>query len=246
MKKEEKAKSPIGNCTRIFNRRLPSAASSQSRDEPAPTKSHRLKPLFLLFSFFLVACSSKDLPSPWQSQDIGAISVPGNASELKGVFILSGTLDIWGTSDGCHYTWQKLEGDGTIIARVLSVEKTQNHAKGGLAIRESFESGSRHATLVVTPTDGTQFLSRVKESGVTTSQKTGLNKGAMPYWLKLVRHGNNLTGFESTNGKDWTQTGTISIPFPENLFIGLVASSHQKDKLCAVAFDHVSLNLPSK
>jgi regulation of enolase protein 1 (concanavalin A-like superfamily) len=205
-----------------------------------------MKCLLFLFAFFLVACSSEDLPSPWQSQDIGAISVSGNASELKGVFILSGTLDIWGTSDGCHFTWQQLEGDGTIIARVLSVEKTQNHAKGGLAIRESLEPGSRHATMVVTPTDGTQFLSRVNENGVTTSQKTGLNKGTMPYWLKLVRNGNHLTGFESVNGMDWTQTGTISISLPENVFIGLVASSHQKDKLCAVAFDQVSLNIPSK
>jgi hypothetical protein len=62
----------------------------------------------------------------------------------------------------------------------------------------------------------------------------------------LVRTGCQLTGFESTDGKNWAQTGTISIPLPENVFIGLVASSHQNDKLCAVAFDLVSLNLPSK
>ncbi len=98
-----------------------------------------MKCLLLPISCLLVACSSKDLPSPWEHQDIGAVTVPCNASELKGTFILSGTLDIWGTSDGGHFAWRKLEGDGTMIAHVLSVENTQNHAKGGLAIRESLE-----------------------------------------------------------------------------------------------------------
>jgi len=125
--------------------------------------------------------SSADLPSPWKHQDIGAVTVAGGANVGDDVITLKGTRDIWGTSDGCHFAWQQLKSDGEIVARVLSVEPTQNHAKGGVAIRESLDPDARHATMVHTPTDGTQFLVREEKGGKTTSQKTGLNKRKATY-----------------------------------------------------------------
>src|SRR4051812_37879948 len=166
-----------------------------------------------------VSCA--ELPSPWKHQDIGAVTVSGSAGAADDVITLQGTLDIWGTSDGCHFAWQPLKGDGEIVARVLSVEPTQNHAKGGVATRESLDAEARHASMVNTPTDGTQFLVREEKSGKTTSQKTGLNKGKAPYWVKLVRAGDKLTGFESLDGKEWVQTGTSMLKLPETVFVGL-------------------------
>ena len=198
-------------------------------------------------TFALVrAANSTSLPAPWKHQDIGAISIAGRASVAEGVFTLAGTLDIWGMKDGCHFAWQPLNGDGTIVARVLSVEATQNHAKGGVAIRASLDADAPHASMVDTPTDGAQFLSRVQAAGATTSQKTALNKGKMPYWVKLVRAGDTITGYESADGKEWTQSGTANVKLPATVHIGLVASSHQTDKLCAAAFDHVSITRSHK
>ena len=191
------------------------------------------------------AADAPALPSPWQHQDIGAVTLAGSASAAGDVFTLKGTLDIWGMSDGCHFAWQTLKGDGSIVARVLSVELS-GHAKGALAIRESVDAGSRHATMCVTPTDGSQFLVRAETGAITTVQKTGLNKGTMPYWLKLVRAGDQLTGYESTDGKEWTQTGTTMLKLPESVLIGLTASSHLKDTLCTVPFDHVTVTPGAK
>src|SRR5262245_61052149 len=109
---------------------------------------------FVACIWFVQSVHSAELSLPWQHKDIGAVTVAGDASEVGDVFTLKGTLDIWGTSDGCHFVWRPLKGDGEIVARVLSVEQTQNHAKGGIAIRESLEAGARHATMVDTPTDG--------------------------------------------------------------------------------------------
>src|SRR4051794_18419130 len=213
-----------------------------------------LKPCLLSSGFLcLIACislnsnaDSTELPSPWQHQDIGTVTVTGTATAAGDAFTLKGTLDIWGTSDGCHFAWQRLNGDGEIVARVLSVEPTQNHAKGGVAIRESLDPDARHATMVNTPTDGTQFLVREEKSGKTTSQKTGLNKGKAPYWVKLVRAGDTITGFESLDGKEWAQTGTTMLKLPESVYVGLVASSHVQDKTCAVSFDRVNVIVNSK
>ncbi len=192
------------------------------------------------------AADSPDLPAPWQNRDIGAVTVAGSASAADGVFTLKGTLDIWGTNDGCHFAWQMLKGDGAIIARVLSVEHTQGHAKGGVAIRESLAADARHATMVDTPMDGTQFLVREETGGKTTVQRTDLHKGTMPYWVKLVRTGDKLTGYESTDGKDWKQTGSATLKLPETVYIGLVASSHLKDKLCSAALDQVTVSKESE
>jgi regulation of enolase protein 1 (concanavalin A-like superfamily) len=190
--------------------------------------------------------AADDLPSPWQHQDIGAVTVPGTARAAEGVFTLQGTLDIWGNSDGCHFAWQKLTGDCVIVARVLSVENTQGHAKGGVAIRESLADDAKQASMVDTPADGTQFLVREEIGGKTTSQKTGLNKGTMPYWVKLVRQGDQLTGYESLDGRDWKQTGAATLKMADEVYVGLVASSHVKDKLCAAKFDTVSITKGDK
>jgi len=207
--------------------------------------SFALALLFVASIPLVRAADSPALPSPWQHQDIGAVQVAGSATAAEGVFTLKGTLDIWGTNDGFQFAWQTLKGNGTIIARVQSVALS-GHAKGGLMIRESLEAGSRQATMCDTPTDGCQFLVRAETGGVTTVQKTGLNKGALPYWLKLVRAGDQLTGYESADGKTWTQTGTTKLKLPETVLIGLTASSHLKDKLCAVPFDHVTVTQGAK
>jgi hypothetical protein len=191
------------------------------------------------------AADSPELPAPWKHQDIGAVMMPGDASVAGGVFTIKGTLDIWGKADGFHYVWQPLKGDGTIVARVQSITLS-GHAKAGLAIRETLAADCRHATIVDTPTDGTQFLVREKAGDVTTAQRTDLHKAVMPYWLKLVRVGDKITGFESVDGTDWKQTGTTNLKLPETVYIGLTTSSHLKDQLCTGTLDHVAVESTSK
>ena len=201
--------------------------------------------ILLIASATFSLSAQEPLPAPWQHRDIGAVLLAGSASATGDVLTLKGTLDLWGMADGFHFAWQPLKGDGTIVARVQSVELS-GHAKGGLAIRESADAGSRHATMCVTPTDGAQFLVRAETGAITAVQKIGINKGTMPYWLKLVRAGDQLTGYESTDGKEWTQTGTTTLKLPETVLIGLTASSHLKDTLCTVPFAHVTVTSGAK
>ncbi len=97
------------------------------------------------------AAEPDSLVDPWQHQDVGVVEVKGSAAFAKGVFTLRGTLDTWGTNDGFHFVWQPLTGDGQIVARVLTVENTMNHAKAGVMFRESLAADARHAEIVVTP-----------------------------------------------------------------------------------------------
>ena len=187
------------------------------------------------------ATGAPALPRPWMHRDIGEIAVEGSARHEDGTFTMTGTLDIWGKADGFHFVYQPLNGDGAIVARVTAVQNTNNHAKGGVMIRESLDADARHATLVVTATDGTQFLRREEAGGLTTSISPKRDRGVFPYWVKLVRKGDEFRAYESPDGRDWLPVGTDTVAMDRRAFIGLVASSHQKTVTSTVKLDHVTV-----
>jgi hypothetical protein len=164
---------------------------------------------------------------PWKHQDIGALEVKGSAAFANGVFTLMGTLDTWGTNDGFHFVWQPFRGDGQMIARVLTVENTMNHAKAGVMFRESLAAEAKHAEACVTPVDGAQFLVRTETAARTTAAHTGLNKGTLPYWVRLVRVGDKFSGYESADGKQWTLIGSTNVTMHSEIYAGLVTSSQR-------------------
>ena len=169
------------------------------------------------------------------------MEVKGSAALSQGVFTLKGTLDTWGTNDGFHFVWQPFRGDGQIVARVLTVENTMNHAKAGVMLRESLADDAKHAEACVTPVDGTQFLARTEPGAKTTSAHTGLDKGKLPYWVKLVRAGDKFSGYESADGEKWALIGSTNIMMSSQVLAGLVTSSHQKTTLCTATIDKVVL-----
>ena len=67
-----------------------------------------------------------------------AVTVTGSAMSLTG----DGT-DIWNNSDDFVFAYKTLTGDGSIVARVVSVGTgTNTWAKGGVMIRDSLNGGS--------------------------------------------------------------------------------------------------------
>ena len=174
--------------------------------------------LLLLTAFSLPA--QEPLPAPWKHQDIGAVQVPGTAEHAAGVFTLQGTMDIWGVADGCQLAWQPMHGDGELVACVAAMENTGGvgHAKASLCIRESLDAGARNVTMCVTPVDGTQFLYRENKDDKTArihpdaeAQKAAVPKEQFPCWLKLVRRGNEFSGYESLDGETWALSGKITL-----------------------------------
>jgi hypothetical protein len=206
-----------------------------------------------------LSLSAEELPGPWKHQDLGTAqvgkmaSVAGSAKHAAGAFTIQGTMDIWGPADGFHYVWQPVQGDVVLVARVTAMDNPGKvgHAKAGLCLRESIEGGARCVTLCVTPGDGSQFTYREKAGGPTVrfvadpgAPKAGVAKGAFPCWLKLVRRGSEVSGYESADGETWSPTGHIKLDLTPDAVIGLTSSSHTKDTLTTSTFDRVNLSKP--
>jgi hypothetical protein len=110
-------------------------------------------------------------------------------------------------------------------------------------IRETLDPGSKHAAMLVTPSNGILFERRLATSGGTSL--TVVSGLAAPYWLKLTRSGNTLTGFRSADGKSWTRVGSAaSVPMATSVYVGLAVSSNSNVAVSQANFD--SLNLGPK
>ncbi|MFO7689614.1 MAG: GDSL-type esterase/lipase family protein [Cryobacterium sp.] len=180
--------------------------------------------------------------SAYQSQDIGAVGVAGSSSESGGVFTVRGSgYDVAGTSDEFHYVWQSLTGDGQITVRVASQTKTANEAKAGVMLREQLTATSRHAFMFVTPASGSFLQYRTVTGGSTAPslvRKPGIKA---PYWLRLVRQGNVVTGYNSRDGITWAQRGSVTFSsLPSTVYIGLAVSSANDGVLGTAVCDNVA------
>jgi len=180
------------------------------------------------------------LPSPWLTQDIGAVGATGSASYSSGTFTVVGSgADIWGTADEFRFVYQTASGNCEITARVASVQNVNGWSKAGVMIRNTLNANSKHAMVVVTPSNGVAFQRRTSTGGTSAStQTTGL---VAPYWVRVVRSGSTFTGYRSPDGVTWTSMGSVTISMASNVYIGLAVTSHLDGTLCTSTMNNVTV-----
>ncbi len=178
------------------------------------------------------------IESRWSNQDIGAVGLTGSTSITSGVFTLTGAgADIWGTADAFHFTYQRLTGDGEIVARVATVSATNAWHKVGVMIRNDLTPGSAHGLMLVSSGKGLAFQRRVAANGVSTTTPGPLL--AAPRWVKIARAGNVITAFYSNDGTTWNVVGSDTIVMGPTIYIGLANSSHSTTALGIATVDGV-------
>jgi alpha-L-fucosidase len=175
----------------------------------------------------------------WLSQDIGATGEVGSFVQSGDTVLVKGAgTDIWNTADGFYYVYEMLDGDGSITTRVESMQGTAPWAKAGLMIRESLDANSRQIIAFMSPRNGAALQGRSRTGG--SSSGFGQIKGLKaPYWLRLKRHGNVFTAYQSPDGKDWASLGETTIDMADKVTIGLAVCSSNADAPCQAVFTHV-------
>ncbi len=178
------------------------------------------------------------LPAPWTSTDIGSVGTGGSATASGDSFNVQGSgTDIWSTADSFQYAYQPLTGDGQIFARVDSQSGTNAWAKAGVMIRETLDPGSPNVLLSLTPGNGLSFQWRSAAAQIS-NYRAGPAVTA-PYWVKLVRAGDVITGYASPDGQTWTQVNNVTLPMTASVYIGLAVVSHDNTTLDSAKFSNV-------
>ena len=66
-----------------------------------------------------------------------------------------------------------------------------------------------------------------------------------PRWVKLVRSGSLISGFESPDGVTWTAVGSDTFTMGANVLVGLAVSSHVTGVNATATFDNVTVTVAS-
>jgi hypothetical protein len=189
--------------------------------------------------------TSQPLPTNWLDQDVGSVGVSGTATYTSGVFTVNGAgAQIYSTVDAFHFVYQPLTGDGTVIARVVSVQGGLNYAAAGVMIRNTMDAGSANAKTAEWPFYGGIFFDvRTTEGGNTT--EPGNLTVTLPYWVMTTRSGSSFSSYASPDGVSWTQLGTSqAITMNQSVYIGLAVTSGSTTTPVTATFDNVSITTP--
>jgi len=166
-----------------------------------------------------------------------------------GTYTMTGSgADIWNAADKFHYAYKMLSGTGSIVAKVISVDNTDQWAKAGVMIRETLDASSKFAAVYITPGNGCRFQARIdtdidatSDSSVATAQQKA---ATAPYWVKLERDvSGNFRGYYSVNGSTWQQMSwnPRNISMGSNVYIGLAVTSHNTGAVCQAVFSNVTI-----
>jgi len=189
-------------------------------------------------TFDNVAVTGTRLPAPWQLTDVGAVGRTGSASASNGTFTISGAgSDIWGSADSFTAVAEPFNGDGAVVARVVSEQNTHPFAKAGVIVG-GLAAASARVIIDVKPDATIEFMARAAD-GQTMSFIAGAS-AAFPVWLKLSRAGDRVTGSISSNGTAWTTVGSVGVTLPANVFAGMAVTSHDPSVLNTAVFDQVA------
>jgi regulation of enolase protein 1 (concanavalin A-like superfamily) len=187
--------------------------------------------------------TSQPLPVSWLDQDVGSVGLAGSASYANSTFTVAGAGQgtFFSSSDGFHFVYQSLAGDGTIVARVVSLEGSST-AQVGIMIRETLDPGANHVYLF--DYSSAIWMTERTSTGASSTYQS-LGSATLPNWIKLARSGNVFSMYGSADGVNWAQLGSSqTVSMGQNVYIGLAASSRSTSSLVTASFDNVSVTWP--
>jgi ABC-2 family transporter protein len=173
--------------------------------------------------------------------------------------------------DAFPFAHQPVTGGGTITVQLASltgqVEVGQAGqgapsmapglapwSKAGIIIKASTSVGSAYAAMMVTGANGVRMQWDYVND---TPGLTGGVSASAPRWLRLVRDGGMITGYDSADGAHWTLVGTATLPgLTSTVQAGLFAAGSFDDSnsctydssFCTRAtgvFRHIGLSWPA-
>jgi hypothetical protein len=184
---------------------------------------------------------SASYPRDWVATSIGASG--GSAAFEQDSATINGIgADVWNTSDQFEFLADNCVGNCTITARVASVENTHVWTKAGVMIRATLDAASQQVDAVVSSSKGLAMQYRAAPG--STSMQAGTAGGTAPRWLRLKRAGDVFTSYWSADGITFRELGSVTVPMPNAVWIGLAVTSHSAGAIATARFDNILIEQP--
>ena len=191
------------------------------------------------------AASSPGPPSPCPAQPTG----PGGGP----------------VQDTFYFAHQPVTGNGTLTTQVTSLTAGQGAvapgagqvsdggggaglepwSKAGIIIKQNTSQGSAYAAMMVIGSNGVRMQWDYVND---TPGLAGAVSASAPRWLRLVRDGVTITGYDSADGTRWTRVGIATLPgLTSTVQAGLFAagSGASLATMATGVFRHTGLSWPA-
>ena len=185
------------------------------------------------------------LPCGWaEGPNDGSLNCDGQTTSDYDVDDESFTL----TSDGCWHdcrdadratcVYHPLCGDGTLTAKLASIN-TSGYA--GLMARESLDPWARRAGVL--KNYSTRRVRREWRSSYGGIVAQSHSNRSRVKWLRIVRKGNEIKSYTSTNGSYWRLLYKVTFPNLEDcIYVGMTAYSLNGNAKVVATFEDVTLS----
>ncbi len=187
-------------------------------------------------TLLVISIDPPPLPPQWKGATIGGNAAKANIDYANGSYRLRAAGQLSGRRDSGAFAARPLIGDGQIIARVTSMKNAGTNTRAGLMIRDSLNPGSRHVFVGLNGKGDPRLIRRTNQS--PSRMKAPAREKKRHLWLKLVRTGNTITAYTSSNAKKWTKVGATTAKFGRNCHIGLYVAGG-KGKTSTASFRNV-------
>ena len=155
------------------------------------------------------------------NNDIGSTGLAGGCTAFAATGAGAGFLS-GGTADNFHLASQAISGDTLLLADVTSMSSATT-GQSGLMIRQSAAAGDLYAALYIS--NGCLIFQSRTAANAAATQNFVTNSVTAPVWLKMLRTGNVITGYESTDGLNWTYAGGQTVNMSAAAYAGVALSS---------------------
>ncbi len=167
-------------------------------------------------------------------------------------------------TDAFYFAHQPVTGNGTITVQMTSLtghvtvppagsesDGPQTGpglppwSKAGIIIKQNTSQGSAYAAMMITGSNGVRMQWDYVND---TPGLAGTVSASAPRWLRLVRDGGTVTGYDSADGTHWTLVGTAALPgLTSTVQAGLFAAEPQDGNYTTATglFRHIGLSWPA-
>jgi len=163
--------------------------------------------------------SGNFLPSGWTRTDIGK---SGTATVSNGILTITNTggANVYGSTYEATHVYKNLtiSGDFVAVANVTGQKNTHEWAKAGITVQNYVKARNYNgmAMMITTPAWNGCALFWMDESYIDIAPadyEADSGYVTFPTYIKLVRNNTYVSGWNSTNGKDWNQVGYAVVPY---------------------------------
>jgi regulation of enolase protein 1 (concanavalin A-like superfamily) len=182
------------------------------------------------------------VPGGWAQSDVGPFG--GNNASISydagaGTYTISSQNALLGSTSPDYFriTYQVLNGDGSITAKVDSLSSTSSSARAGIMLRDTLDNNSKYVTAELT-------TSQARSDGRTTTGSSGsvtTATGSVPMWLRITRTGTSVVTAKSSDGVGWTTIATRTVTMGTSVFVGMFVNSTSSNTVATATFSNVQL-----